>query len=325
MKERKKKKKPSSGKKSRIEKAHEVEVVPKTALTRIETGGEMVHLDPLTLYIQEVRRYPVLPPEDEKRLSIMYYENKDEDAARKIITSNLKLVVKLAFEYRNAYKNVLDLIQEGNIGLMMALKKFDPYRGVKFISYAAWWIRAYILRYVLNNWRMVRIGTTQTQRKLFFNLHKEKKRLEKMGIEPDAEIIAKRLKVKTKDVIEMDRRLAATDMSLDSTIKGDSNREITKLDTIGDDAAGADEVLAVAQFNDELHDKLGVFGATLEGKEEYIFTQRLMSDRPMTLQEIGEHFGITRERVRQLESRTMKKLKAFLLEEMRGYFDESQL
>ncbi len=324
MKSRKSKKTSSSGKKRRKEKVYAIEVIPKTAITKVETGGEMVHLDPLALYIQEVRRYPVLPPEDEKRLSIMYYENKDENAARKIITGNLKLVVKLAFEYRNAYKNVLDLIQEGNIGLMMALKKFDPYRGVKFISYAAWWIRAYILRYVLNNWRMVRIGTTQTQRKLFFNLHKEKKRLEKMGIKPDAEIIAKRLNVKTKDVIEMDRRLAATDMSLDSTIRRDSDKEITKLDMIGDDAAGADEVLAIKQFNDELHDKLGAFGATLKGKEDYIFTQRLMSDRPMTLQEIGDHFGITRERVRQLEARAMKKLKAFLLEEMQDYFDESQ-
>ena len=325
MKERKKKKASSSGGKPRKGKAHEVEVIPKNALTKVETGGEMIHLDPLTLYIQEVRRYHVLPPEEEKRLSIMYYENKDEDAARKIITSNLKLVVKIAFEYRNAYKNVLDLIQEGNIGLMMALKKFDPYRGVKFISYAAWWIRAYILRYVLNNWRMVRIGTTQTQRKLFFNLHKEKNRLEKMGVKPDAEIIAKRLNVKKKDVIEMDRRLAATDMSLDSTIKRGSDKDITKLDTIGDDAAGADEVLAISQFNNELHDQLQDFGATLEGKEKYIFTKRLMSDRPMTLQEIGNHFGITRERVRQLESRTMKKLKAFLLEEMREYFDESRL
>jgi len=303
----------------------DVEVMPGTAIARVESIRGLVPLDPLQLYISEIRRYDILDPEEEKRLSILYYENQDEEAARKIITSNLRLVVKLAFEYHNAYKNVLDLIQEGNIGLLLALKKFDPYRGVRFISYAAWWIRAYILRYILNNWRMVRIGTTQAQRKLFFNLHKEKERLERMGIKPDSKIIAKSLNVPEKAVIEMDRRLAATDMSLDSTIKGDSDREITKLDTIGDPSIGADEILTLSEFNNELHEKLEAFGEELNGKEKYIFKERLMSDSPMTLQEIGNHYSITRERVRQLESRVVKKLKTFLLEKMGEYFDVSQL
>jgi RNA polymerase sigma-32 factor len=314
-----------AARKTETERIDDVEVVgSSTAMTKVESSTGLVHLDPLTLYIGEIRRYPVLDPDEEKRLTILYYENKDEDAARRVIRSNLRLVVKIAFEYKRAYKNVLDLIQEGNIGLLLALKKFDPYRGVRFISYAAWWIRAYILRYILNNWRMVRIGTTQTQRKLFFNLHKEKERLEKMGIKPDAKAIAKSLQVTEKEVVEMDRRLAATDMSLDSTIRSDAGREITKLDTLGDPSIGAEEILTLAEFNDELHDRLERFGSGLEGKESFIFNERLMSDKPMTLQEIGEHFSITRERVRQIEARVLKRLKEYLLEEMGEYFDAAQ-
>jgi len=195
---------------------------------------------------------------------------------------------------------------------------------VRFISYAAWWIRAYILRYILNNWRMVRIGTTQTQRKLFFNLHKEKEKLEQKGIKPDAKTIAATLNVSEKDVVEMDRRLASTDMSLDSTVRRDADREVTKLDTLGDPSVGADEILSLAEFNTELQQKLETFGKSLEGKEAFIFRERLTTDKPLTLQEIGEHFNITRERVRQLEARVMKKLKAFLLEQMGEYFDASQ-
>ena len=295
-----------------------------SALTRLETKGEIVRLDPLTLYIGELRRYPLLDPEEEKRLSVLYYENKDEEAARRIVTSNLKLVVKIAFEYRRAYKNVLDLIQEGNIGLILALKKFDPYRGVRFISYAAWWIRAYILRYVLNNWRMVRIGTTQTQRKLFFNLHKEKTRLEQLGIKPEASLLADALHVEESEVAEMDRRLQATDMSLDSPLRKGGESETTKMDTLGDPSAGADELLELAQFNETLHDRLGLFGSTLAGKEKLIFDQRMLADRPLTLQEIGDRYGITRERIRQIETRVMKKLRKYLLEEMGDYFDETQ-
>lgn len=295
---------------------------PQTSLIKPEHRGEIVKLDPLLLYISETRKYPILTPEEEKRLTIAYYETKDEEAARRIITGNLRLVVKIAFEYRKAYKNVLDLVQEGNIGLLMALKKFDPYRGVRFISYAAWWIRAYILRYILNNWRMVRIGTTQTQRKLFFNLQKEKERLEKMGIKPDASALAKLLKVEEKDIVEMDRRLSATDMSLDTRVKKDSGKAITKLETIKDSSIAADELIALAEFNNKLHDKLHEFGKELEGKEKFIFENRLLSHKPLTLQEIGDRYGITRERVRQIEVRLLKKLKSYLLENMGEYFDE---
>jgi RNA polymerase sigma-32 factor len=287
---------------------------------------EIVTLDPLQLYMQEVRRYPLLSPEEERALAIRVYEHGDSEAARKMVTSNLRLVAKLAFEYRKAYKNVMDLIQEGNIGLLMAVKKFDPYRGVKFSSYAAWWIRAYILRYVLNNWRMVKIGTTQAQRKLFFNLHKQKRRLESMGIDPDAATIADELDVEEKEVVEMDKRLSSSDVSLDTPLGEGSERAITRLDLLSDsEQVGQDDLVALEQFNHELAASLASFGEELGGKERHIFEHRLMATDPATLQEIGDHYGITRERVRQIEARLLKKLREYLRESMPGHFEDELL
>lgn len=289
-------------------------------------SGEMVTLDPLSMYMQEVRRYPLLTPEQEKSLAVAVYEDSDPEAARAMVTANLRLVVKIAFEYRKAYKNVTDLIQEGNIGLLMAVKKFDPYRGVKFSSYAAWWIRAYILRYVLNNWRMVKIGTTQTQRKLFFNLHKQKRKLEAMGIKPDAATIAEELDVEEKEVVEMDKRLSATDVSLDTPLgdgQGGTERTATRLELLSDgEQVGQDELVALERFNDDLARNLEAFGKDLEGKEQYIFEHRLTAAEPATLQQIGDHYGITRERVRQIEARLLKKLRTFLTEHMPGHFED---
>lgn len=298
-----------------------------TALAPRSTGkSEIVPLDPLQLYMQDVRRYPLLTPEEEKVLTVAVYEQGDPESARRIVTGNLRLVVKIAFEYRKAYKNVMDLIQEGNIGLLMAVKKFDPYRGVKFSSYSAWWIRAYILRYILNNWRLVKIGTTQAQRKLFFNLHKEKRRLEAMGYKPDAAAIAQKLDVDEKEVIEMDKRLSASEVSLDTPLGDGSERTITRLDLLSDDEdTPQDELVALDEFNRELGQKLEQFGKTLKDKEEYIFRNRLLSPSPATLQVIGDHYGITRERIRQIEARLLKRLKQYLKEHMGGYFEDEFL
>ena len=167
--------------------------------------------DPLAVYMRDVQRYPLLSKDEEHDLAVRFFEEDDLEAAKRLVTSNLRLVVKIAYDYRQAYKNILDLVQEGNIGLMQAVKKYDPYKGVKLSSYAAWWIRAYILRYILNNHRLVKVGTTQAQRKLFFNLQKEKARLSAMGIEPTAELIAENLNVPERDVVSMDMRLAAGD------------------------------------------------------------------------------------------------------------------
>ncbi|MDB4977518.1 MAG: polymerase sigma factor RpoH, partial [Myxococcaceae bacterium] len=192
--------------------------------------ASLTRYDALQAYMRDVHRYSVLDPEAQRQLAVDYVENGDLDAARQLVTSNLRLVVKIAYDYRRAYRNVMDLIQEGNIGLMQAVKKYDPYKGVKLSSYAAWWIRAYILRFILNNWRLVKLGTTQAQRKLFFNLSKEKARLSAMGIEPTAETIAKSLDVSVEDVNSMDRRLSAGEMSLDTPVTGDDSKSQSRVD-----------------------------------------------------------------------------------------------
>src|SRR3954462_12582165 len=163
----------------------------------------------MAAYMTEVRQFPLLTPDEEKALATRLVEQGDTTAARKLIEANLRLVVKIAYEYRRAHRNLLDLVQEGNIGLIQAVGKFDPYRGVKLSSYAAFWIRAYILKFILNNWRLVKIGTTQAQRKLFFNLRKERERLEQLGFQPTTALLAEKLDVPEKEVIEMERRLAA--------------------------------------------------------------------------------------------------------------------
>jgi RNA polymerase sigma-32 factor len=278
--------------------------------------------DPLQAYLAEIRRHKLLSPEEEHDLAVRYSVSGDVDAAARLVTANLRLVVKIAYEYRRAYRNLLDLIQEGNIGLMQAVKKFDPHRGVKLSSYAAWWIRAYILRFVLNNWRMVKIGTTQTQRKLFFNLGKEQARLAAMGIEPTTERIAQRLGVEENEIVEMDKRMRATDLSLDAPLsEGSEGPGTSRIELTAAPQDRADDALGLREFNRDLSTELERFGASLVGREKYIFERRLMTESPMTLQEIGEQFGLSRERVRQLERRLLNQLRSHLMEHMGEHFD----
>ena len=272
--------------------------------------------DPLGVYMRDVQRYPLLSKEEEHELAVRYFEEDDLDAAKRLVTSNLRLVVKLAYDYRQAYKNILDLVQEGNIGLMQAVKKYDPYKGVKLSSYAAWWIRAYILRYILNNHRLVKVGTTQAQRKLFFNLQKEKARLSAMGIEPTAEIIAERLNVPERDVVSMDMRLAAGDASLDAPVGTAEGRSVARVELLPSSDVRADDTLAEAQLGDQFSEKIHEFGRALEGKEAKIFEDRLVAEDPKTLQALGDDFGVSRERVRQIEKRLLQKLKAYLRDEL---------
>lgn len=272
--------------------------------------------DPLALYMKDVHRYPLLSKAEEHDLAVRFFENDDLDAAKRLVTSNLRLVVKIAYDYRQAYKNILDLVQEGNIGLMQAVKKYDPYKGVKLSSYAAWWIRAYILRYILNNHRLVKVGTTQAQRKLFFNLQKEKARLSAMGIEPTAEVIAERLNVPERDVVSMDMRLAAGDASLDAPVGTGEGRSVARVELLPSEEVRADDTLAAAEVGDRFSTKIHEFGKSLEGKEKKIFEDRLVAEDPKTLQTLGNEFGVSRERVRQIEKRLLKKLKAFLRDEL---------
>jgi RNA polymerase sigma-32 factor len=283
---------------------------------RVDRSAPLARYDPLQAYMRDVQRYKLLTPAEEHEAATRYFESGDVDAAARLVTANLRLVVKIAYDYRRAHKNINDLIQEGSIGLMQAVKKYDPYKGVKLSTYAAWWIRAYILRFILNNARLVKVGTTQAQRKLFFNLKKEKARLSALGIDPTPETIAKRLDVPTEDVVQMDRRLAAGDMSLDAPVSAAEGSSQSRVDFLPGRVEPADTALADAEMNSLLREQLVVFGNTLKGKEEQIFHQRMLTEDPRTLQELGDEFGVSRERVRQLEKRLQMKLKRHLAEQL---------
>jgi RNA polymerase sigma-32 factor len=279
---------------------------------------DLIKRDPLSAYVQETKRYPLLSRDEEHDLAVRLVEEGDTGAARTLIESNLRLVVKIAYEYRRAHKNLLDLVQEGNVGLMQAVSKYDPYRGVKLSSYAAWWIRAYILKFILNNWRLVKIGTTQAQRKLFFNLKKEKEKLEQLGFSPDTKLLAERLDVREKDVIEMEKRLAAPDASFDAPVGATDGEGVrTRHDYLPSEPENRPDVrVAESQFQSLLKEKLETFGADLEGREETIFRERWLTDSPLTLQQIGDKYGVSRERARQIEKRLMGRLRKFLEAEL---------
>jgi len=288
-----------------------------TALSKPAASG-MERLDPMAAYLREVQRHPLLTPEQTHELAAKFVETQDPRIAAQLVTANLRLVVKIAYEYRRAYKNIMDLVQEGNIGLMQAVKRYDPYRGVKLSSYAAWWIRAYILRFILNNWRLVKLDTTQAQRKLFFNLRKKKAELQAMGIDPTNEEVAKQLNVPVADVAEMDVRLAANEKSLDAPVGDADGRAISRVDMMPSTGAGPETQMADEELQSLLKDKLAEFRKTLGDKEKdiAIFDLRLVADDPLTLQDLGDKFGISRERVRQLEQRLLGRLRDFLKREM---------
>ena len=266
--------------------------------------------DSLTLYFQEIRRFPVLNAEEEHRLAVKLFEEKDLEAAHTLITANLRFVVKIAAEYRNYGMKMLDLIQEGNIGLMMAVKKFNPHKGIRLISYAVWWIRAYIQNHILNAWSLLKIGTTQAQRKLFFKLNQAKNAIKNlMGGEDDIAATALALDVKEAEVIEMSQRLQG-EYSLDAElVNGDG---ATMLDSLADDRMNQEELLAEAQESQVLQQEVAHALTSLNEKERYIIEQRVAADSPLTLQEIADHFAISRERVRQIEEGALRKLKTAL-------------
>jgi len=281
----------------------------------------LVPFDPLQRYLSEIRRFPLLSREQEHDLAVQYKEYGNVQAAYQLVTSNLRLVVMIAREYQKAFKNLLDLIQEGNMGLMEAIKNFDPYRGVRFPSYAVWWIRAYMIRYIMNDWRMVKIGTTQAQRKLFFNLQKEKDRIEAEGLTAGPKLLAERLNVKEDEVVEMQQRLGNRDLSVDIPMGEDD--EATLLNFLQDSKQTPEEQYAETQYQDLLRQKMDQFAKTLKDKELVIYRERLLNEEPVTLREIGDKYGISRERVRQIEERVKKKLKTYLNKELKDVIDIS--
>jgi RNA polymerase sigma-32 factor len=275
-------------------------------------GGALVATDPLGRYLTEIRRFPLLSREEEAVIARRYVKDKDPADAYRLVTANLRLVVKLAYEFARATKNVLDLIQEGNVGLMEAVKNFDPEHGIRFPSYAVWWVRAYIYRYLINNWRLVKIGTTQAQRKLFFNLRKETERLEREGFKPQPLLLAHRMGVRESDVREMQERMGQSEVSLDQPTGAGDDNDTRLLDVIPDAAHNPETETADREWRDFAHDKVREFADTLEGKEREIFDARLLAEDPETLQVIGARFGISRERVRQIETRLKRRLKEFI-------------
>ncbi len=271
--------------------------------------------DPLVLYIREINRYELLSIEQEKALTKALAETGDIEIAKKLVVSNLRLVVKIAMEYKSAYQNVMDLIQEGNIGLMKAVSKYDPSKGAKLSYYASWWIKSYILKFILDNFRLVKIGTTNEQKKLFYNLLKEKQRLESMGIKPDIKNISESLGVSEKSVALMDQRLdnSGSEISLDQSV-GDSNggKSMTLLDTLPDSGELIEDKAIREQGLGLLNKHLKDFLLSLKKRDQDIFKKRLLSDVPLSLQAIADEYGVSRERIRQIEERLVKNLKVYM-------------
>ena len=262
----------------------------------------------LESYLMRINRLPLLSQEEEFELGVKYRKHDDMNAAQKLITSNLRFVVKVAFEYKSYGYKILDLIQEGNIGMMMALKKFDPYRGYRFISYAIWWIRAYIQNFIIKNWSLVKIGTTQAQKKLFYKIGKVRKALEAdQEKEEKYELVANAMDVSKKDILEMEQRMASRDLSLDAPI--DDNQELTHFDLLQETSPNQEEVLGEEEEKTILEKGVRAAMKRLNEREEYVVRNRIMADSPRTLQQIGSHLKLSRERVRQIESEALKKLR----------------
>lgn len=280
-----------------------------------QTAVTTIPSDPLLqTYLQEIQKYPLLSKEEEKELAIHYQKTQDRETLQKLITSNLRFVVKIAFEYVHYRIKLLDLIQEGNMGLVKAVQEFDPYKDVRLTTYAVWWIRSYIQEAILKNYSLVKMGTTQAQKRLFYRLRKEQKKLEQEGISPSqgVKLLAKKLDVKEKEVEEMSQRLSQSDVSLNAPVNHDEKTE--RISYLASHQPPPDVTLGDAEQETIFKKILKQFGETLEGKEKVVFYDRLVSENPMTLQEIGEKYKFTKERARQIEEQVKTKLKKYMEE-----------
>ena len=259
--------------------------------------------DPFTAYLHEVSKYPLMTREEERETARRVRMEGDKDAGRRMVLANLRLVVKIARDYHN-HLNILDLIQEGNMGLVRAVGKYDPERGTRFSTYASFWIRAYVLKYLMDSWSLVKIGTRDSQRKLFYSLNREKEKLERSGIIPSAEVLADNLKVSSADIEHMEQRLYHGDVSLEAPQHGDGD---ALMDTIGS-GEDVEEALIEKDYTEMLHKKLGDFKKLLNEKERFILDNRIMAENPLTLREIGERFNTSRESVRQMQAKLSRNL-----------------
>jgi RNA polymerase sigma-32 factor len=308
-----------------VEKADEnLSPAVRTELTAVVKSEDraLIPYDPLQIYLMEIKNFKLLTREEEVELATRYQKENDQEAAYRLVTSNLRLVVKIAMDFSRYWtKSLLDLIQEGNVGLLQAVRKFDPYRGIKFSYYASFWIKAYILKFIMENWKLVKIGTTQTQRKLFFNLAKEKEKLVSQGFNPEPKLLAERLDVKEQDIEEMSQRLGGAELSLNAPVGGDDGKEVYGA-FLPDPGEATDDQISVIERREILLENLQNFRETLSGKELDIFDNRIMADSPMTLQELGDKYNISRERVRQIQERIVKNIKTWLSENIPNFEEE---
>jgi RNA polymerase sigma-32 factor len=280
-----------------------------------DSDKALVKFDPLQRYLSEISKYRLITREEERELGTRVKEQGDKEAAYALVTANLRLVVKIALEFQRVWmQNLLDLIQEGNIGLMQAVKKFDPYKNVKFSYYASFWIKAYILKFIMDNWRLVKIGTTQGQRKLFFKLKKEKQHLIEQGFDPKPKLLSERLGVSEREIVDMDQRLDGWDVSLDAPLKNDSETE--RIEFLSTESESIEDQVSKKEIELLLHNKIAEFRKKMSPREIEIFELRIFSDNPVTLQDIGDRYGISRERVRQIEKNIIRKMRDFFKHEI---------
>jgi RNA polymerase sigma-32 factor len=298
----------------------EVEEEPKreiAGLLELKDEGlqvdKLAPYDPLKRYLYEISRFHPLSREEEQELAARYHETGDREAAYRLITSNLKLVVKIAMIYRKVYRNLLDLIQEGNIGLLQALKRFDPFRGTRLPTYAAWWIKAYIIKFLLDNTRLVKIGTTNERRKILMNLQREKRELEAKGITPTTQLLAENLGVEESEILEVEKGMSSPEVSLDAPL-GSADSDLRLGDSLRALEESVDDKIAQGEFRDLLQNKFAEFEETLSERERIILKQRLIAEEPETLQQIADRYGISREAVRVAEKKLTAKLKKYMSE-----------
>jgi RNA polymerase sigma-32 factor len=280
-------------------------------LPAVTQDSSVARVDILTAYLNEIRQYENLTENEEQELAIKLRETNDSDAAYRLTTSHLMLVVRIAMTFRRQWQNMMDLIQEGNIGLLKAVKKFDPFRGVRLSSYATWWIRSYILKYMLDNWRLVRVGTTNNRRKLLYNLRKEKENLENQGFTPTPKLLAEHFGVAESDVIDVQASLGVVDISVDTPMR--AGEETTPDMFLADHGAMSPEENAEQnQFLESLKQEIDSFRKELKPIEQKILSERILSETPRSLQEIGDDQNVTREAIRQTEQRILRKFKTYI-------------
>ena len=285
----------------------------KSLVPAVRREERLVPLDPFAAYLQEAKKYPILSEEEEKELAIRLKETGDVDAAYQLTTANLMLVVKIAMTFKREWQSLMDLVQEGNVGLMKAVKNFDPFRGVRLSAYATWWIKSYILKYILDNWRLVRVGTTNSRRKLLFNLKKEKERLEREGFDPSTKLLAEHFGVDENEIIDVEASIGAVDVSMDTPTRADSS--MTPAQSLSD-GKSLEKGAEIDQFRAILQQKIEGFKSELKPGEIEILEKRVLSESPQSLQELGDERGVTREAVRQAEQRLLKKFRIYIEEEM---------